>query len=164
MHVLYTTAALSAATQSAGVRGRSRFLQLLSNMGPRGTLRRGGSCSSLVAPPLPSAASASNLVLGGTLRPLFSQVNTLTSNWERFAGIVHFHHHNEDALLFPWLETRAPAEALKAMSGEHEARHAWHAHARVKHLIRLRPCADAGEADGQVQCRLCDAEKDGEGR
>ena len=72
MHVLYTTAALSAAPQSAGVRGRSRLLQLLSNMGPRGTLRRGGSCSSLVAPPLPSAASASNPVLGGTLRPLLS--------------------------------------------------------------------------------------------
>ena len=46
----------------------------------------------------------------------------MTSNWERFAGIVHFHHHNEDELLFPWLATRAPAEALKAMSGEHEVR------------------------------------------
>jgi hypothetical protein len=82
--------------------------------------------------------------------PLLSQVNTLTSNWSRFSGFVHFHHHNEDSYVFPWLASKAPAEALKPLSGEHEVRHTWLAHARFTPLTRWCACADACEADGEV--------------
>ena len=64
----------------------------------------------------------------------------MTSNWERFSGFVHFHHHNEDAYVFPWLAKKAPAEAIKPLSGDHEVRHTWHACSRVRQLTR-RPSA-----------------------
>ena len=72
------------------------------------------------------------------------QVATLSANWDRFAELVHFHHGNEDSLVFPWLAQRVPPAVIKELSAEHEV--------LLRGRLRLRPLrADAQHA--RARCR-----------
>ena len=75
-------------------------------------------------------------------------MSTLTSNWARFSETLHFHHKNEDDLVFPpWLAKRAPADAIAAFTGEHEVRSAGLRTACVR-------CAHAGRAPQALVAQL----------
>ncbi len=74
------------------------------------------------------------------------QVATLSANWDRFAELVHFHHSNEDTLVFPWLATKVSPAVIQELSAEHEVL------LGGRHMLQpLR--ADAPHA--RARCRSC---------